>query len=704
MITTNINGNTISQAFIDEIRSDSPNVIAKLLLNGTEIDCDIARITIQKGSCGSQNFALGDVVGTKLLATVKNLSDTLKGEVIECQIGAWTGVSYEYISVCKAKVSECKSTRYQTDITAYSSVVSDTTEKFDVTNLSSNPTISDIADEVETQINHTITFDPSIDTSKVVMQTLNGLNIYQVLQVIAICSGGYVCNSHDNEICVKQFGGTATIIVSSGAILTTSSGDHIIALGTNAQEELPVDTGMMVKLPEREEELYSITGIYCLVQEASVDNDGNDIPAIEYQSGTVNYAIESKYVTSDIFNANLKTIIGYGYYPANVNLTLGDPRLEGDDVLNVTDVDGTQYLVPCHIITHTYSGGISSVIKSAEASALENDVGTMPPITAQLSVMKQDTVKAQTTADEAQTIARNNAQYFWFLESDPNNTGVGTGAHITETPKEDFMDDPTNGGGNLLARSNGIAVRDGLTELATFDSEGHDVYKNGTGVAHFGTDIRLGTSATNFTLTADATTGNYYMVCKRANVVKGRLFVSGDCLGLETNGTGTFTQSGNIVLQSEIGSGNTRYGAVDIFSRKANGSEYGIRIAPTGLTASAVAKVLWSGASYMSEGQSVDLTEAVSEQLNGVVLVWSRYANSTAHNDSWSYDFIPKWHTIYHDGGGVYCSMPTGTKTNTVCNKYVYVYDMSVEGHADNTATGTGYANNARVLRAVLGV
>lgn len=475
MITTNINGNTISQAFIDEIRSDSPNVIAKLLLNGTEIDCDIARITIQKGSCGSQNFALGDVVGTKLLATVKNLSDTLKGEVIECQIGAWTGVSYEYISVCKAKVSECKSTRYQTDITAYSSVVSDTTEKFDVTNLSSNPTISDIADEVETQINHTITFDPSIDTSKVVMQTLNGLNIYQVLQVIAICSGGYVCNSHDNEICVKQFGGTATIIVSSGAILTTSSGDHIIALGTNAQEELPVDTGMMVKLPEREEELYSITGIYCLVQEASVDNDGNDIPAIEYQSGTVNYAIESKYVTSDIFNANLKTIIGYGYYPANVNLTLGDPRLEGDDVLNVTDVDGTQYLVPCHIITHTYSGGISSVIKSAEASALENDVGTMPPITAQLSVMKQDTVKAQTTADEAQTIARNNAQYFWFLESDPNNTGVGTGAHITETPKEDFMDDPTNGGGNLLARSNGIAVRDGLVELATFGATGATV-------------------------------------------------------------------------------------------------------------------------------------------------------------------------------------------------------------------------------------
>jgi hypothetical protein len=89
-----------------------------------------------------------------------------------------------------------------------------------------------------------------------------------------------------------------------------------------------------------------------------------------------------------------------------------------------------------------------------------------------LQGVKKDVVKAQTVADEAQTIARNNAQYFWFLESDPDATGVGTGAHITETPKETFMQDPSNGGGNLLARSNGIAVRDGLTELATFGATG----------------------------------------------------------------------------------------------------------------------------------------------------------------------------------------------------------------------------------------
>lgn len=64
-------------------------------------------------------------------------------------------------------------------------------------------------------------------------------------------------------------------------------------------------------------------------------------------------------------------------------------------------------------------------------------------------------------------IAEDTNQYFWHTES-----GTDTGVHITEIPQEDFIADPQNGGGNMLARSNGIAVRDGLTELASFSADG----------------------------------------------------------------------------------------------------------------------------------------------------------------------------------------------------------------------------------------
>ena len=73
-------------------------------------------------------------------------------------------------------------------------------------------------------------------------------------------------------------------------------------------------------------------------------------------------------------------------------------------------------------------------------------------------------------AYNANQIAEDTNQYFWHTE-----TGTDTGAHITEIPKEDFEADPANGGGNLLARSNGIAVRDGLTELATFSADGSQI-------------------------------------------------------------------------------------------------------------------------------------------------------------------------------------------------------------------------------------
>lgn len=72
-------------------------------------------------------------------------------------------------------------------------------------------------------------------------------------------------------------------------------------------------------------------------------------------------------------------------------------------------------------------------------------------------------------------IASNTAQHFWNM-----TTGTDTGVHITEKTKDDFIADPANGGKNLLARSNGIAIRDGTTEVATFSANAIELGKNST--------------------------------------------------------------------------------------------------------------------------------------------------------------------------------------------------------------------------------
>lgn len=68
--------------------------------------------------------------------------------------------------------------------------------------------------------------------------------------------------------------------------------------------------------------------------------------------------------------------------------------------------------------------------------------------------------KAQETAEEAVAGINGVVQYFWH---DAN------GAHITEIPQKEFVENPS--GSNLLARSDGVALRSGTTDLATFGSD-----------------------------------------------------------------------------------------------------------------------------------------------------------------------------------------------------------------------------------------
>lgn len=86
--------------------------------------------------------------------------------------------------------------------------------------------------------------------------------------------------------------------------------------------------------------------------------------------------------------------------------------------------------------------------------------------------------QAAQDAYDAKTLADDTNQYFWYAP-----TGADTGAHITEVPQDEWNDisDPNyHSGGNLLARSTGIAVRDGMTELATFGTSGAVIGQNAT--------------------------------------------------------------------------------------------------------------------------------------------------------------------------------------------------------------------------------
>lgn len=153
-------------------------------------------------------------------------------------------------------------------------------------------------------------------------------------------------------------------------------------------------------------------------------------------------------------------------------------RLAGSDIETPTELTASEVKKGDSVTVEwrnnkLYIGGnySSPSVGTQRVLIIEKDIGTAQD-TADTANNTAQTAKK--TADTAKQIADNTDQYFWHTE-----TGTDTGAHITEIPKEDFEADPTNGGGNLLARSNGIAVRDGLTELATFGSSGAQIGQSG---------------------------------------------------------------------------------------------------------------------------------------------------------------------------------------------------------------------------------
>lgn len=116
------------------------------------------------------------------------------------------------------------------------------------------------------------------------------------------------------------------------------------------------------------------------------------------------------------------------------------------------------------------SGGNAWIVGNSSAPPTDDTKAVEAKGVADVAQVKA--ASAQETAENAEEVAKDasravksTSQYFWHTETD---TGAGAGAHITEIPQEDFLDDPANGGANLLARSGGIAVRKGKQEVAQF--------------------------------------------------------------------------------------------------------------------------------------------------------------------------------------------------------------------------------------------
>lgn len=139
--------------------------------------------------------------------------------------------------------------------------------------------------------------------------------------------------------------------------------------------------------------------------------------------------------------------------------------LTDHNLIPITDQDG-------NVIQVSYAGLYAQpVVRRAskfkalnKASNTTNVLRTTPNETGYPVLAREVNLYERGNLDKE---LKDTLQYFWTEQNEQD-----AGAHITEVTKEEFLADPTNAGGNLLAKSDGISIRDGLTELASFGADG----------------------------------------------------------------------------------------------------------------------------------------------------------------------------------------------------------------------------------------
>lgn len=247
-------------------------------------------------------------------------------------------------------------------------------------------------------------------------------------------------------------------------------------------------------------------------------------------------------------------------------------------------------------------------------------------------------------------------------------------------------------GQNTLLDSNGMAVRNGSSEIVRFgtapivitNTDGDKTYGGSGSVMQSDRNIVVSTQQTkdpdDIHSGGKAALELYYD--KTKDVIGLSLTVKGGSTYsdlYESMGTGMYVNNNHIQIVSND---------VECIFGKNN--------------------ILWNCnnvAYWMTNAHKFTLNQPISEQLTGAVFVWSAYDENdkAMRNWGWHMFFVPKQHVIWSDGSGIFM-----TNAYTGMRKYIYVHNTYIQGNDDNKATGSsnGIPLNTRgyVLRYVVGV
>ena len=246
MITKDASGATIGAAFGTAMGAGIVAYDAKLLSGGTELSCDIMRVTASLCCMGDAGGAGGLPIGATYATCIEGQlkgAGVLLGSELELRVGVKVGAAFQYVRIGYATVTGCKTTEAGiSEFQAWGRMAS----KAGTTPVGlaeGRHTVSALRTAIASASGLTVTLGAFASTNRSVYVG-NGWSCRQALAAMALGLGGYACETNDGGIIVNPLPSAAT---------WTSSADAMTSLPVLDEGDLVVD-GIAVTAPTEESE------------------------------------------------------------------------------------------------------------------------------------------------------------------------------------------------------------------------------------------------------------------------------------------------------------------------------------------------------------------------------------------------------------------------------------------------------------------
>ena len=375
-----ING---SVAFNNAVANGGYPYTARISKNGVVIDCNVFSCTIYKGSTGSGTFSVGTTFIPYIEMEVGGLTTTIENDELKLEVGVCISASQtEWITIGYFTVTKIAGSTVRTKFTAMGRIAT-------------------ILSKVEVVVTEPVTNSGALSAIQTALTTA-GYNITLDYSRVVVPTG--VIADYDLEMSARAL--LELITLNMGAYCTEDNAGNIVFFKYLNVTPINYNGDRMIEHPTFNDFDFALSRIKVIQTPSYKTDEGIVVPEVAYESAPgANWVINDPYITSQtMFDEFCTNCLGLTYRPGTVQLAFGDPRLEALDVLRITDVDSSIYIVPCMNVTHVITGNlITTVMAPSEPEASTDE--ERGPITQQLDKLASDMLTAEVSASTAKGAA-----------------------------------------------------------------------------------------------------------------------------------------------------------------------------------------------------------------------------------------------------------------------------------------------------------